>query len=281
MGIITEATVRVSALPQREDFHAVFFPDFAAGMAAVRRIIQAGLPLSMLRLSTAVETTTTLALAGHERLIGALEKLLTWRGAGDEKAMLMFGVTGRDDLVKSGRKAALHLAKEQGGVHVGKTFGRRWQKSRFQTPYLRNTLWEMGYAIDTLETAVPWSQVPAMRRAIENALHTALDDAGERVHVFTHLSHMYSDGASIYTTYLFRLAPEPEATLARWQALKTAASQAIIDHRGTISHQHGVGVDHAPYLPAEKGELGMAALREATAAFDPEGMMNPGKLFSG
>jgi alkyldihydroxyacetonephosphate synthase len=40
-----------------------------------------------------------------------------------------------------------------------------------------------------------------------------------------------------------------------------------------------VGLDHRPYLPAEKGELGMAALRAACAALDPEGIMNPGKLF--
>jgi alkyldihydroxyacetonephosphate synthase len=50
-------------------------------------------------------------------------------------------------------------------------------------------------------------------------------------------------------------------------------------HGGTISHQHGVGVDHAPYLPAEKGQLGMQAIREVAKVFDPDGMMNPGKLF--
>jgi alkyldihydroxyacetonephosphate synthase len=48
---------------------------------------------------------------------------------------------------------------------------------------------------------------------------------------------------------------------------------------GTISHQHGVGLDHKPYLAAEKGgETGLAALRSALASFDPDGMMNPGKL---
>ena len=60
--------------------------------------------------------------------------------------------------------------------------------------------------------------------------------------------------------------------------MKAAASRAIQDHGGTISHQHGVGMDHAPYLPAEKGELGMAAIRSLCNTFDPQGMMNPGKL---
>ena len=57
-----------------------------------------------------------------------------------------------------------------------------------------------------------------------------------------------------------------------------AASKTIVRFGATISHQHGVGVDHAPYLPAEKGELGMAVLDDVRHRFDPKGIMNPGKL---
>jgi len=73
-GIITEATVRITPSPVEEDFHAVFLPNFDCGMTAAREIVQARLPLSMLRLSTATETKTMLALAGHRKLIGAMEK---------------------------------------------------------------------------------------------------------------------------------------------------------------------------------------------------------------
>jgi alkyldihydroxyacetonephosphate synthase len=278
LGILTEATVRVTPLPERDEFFGVFFPDFACGCAAVREIMQARLPLSMLRLSTAPETVTTLALAGHEKLVGALERLLTVRGIGADKCMLILGCTGRRAVVQMARNEALGIARQHGGVYVGATLGRQWHKSRFRTPYLRNTLWEMGYAIDTLETATDWANVPTMIAAVEDALHSALDAAGERAHVFTHLSHLYPYGSSMYTTYLFRLAPDPDETLSRWQRMKAAASQAIVTHGGTISHQHGVGVDHAPYLEAEKGELGMEALRDVCARFDPQGMMTPGKM---
>jgi alkyldihydroxyacetonephosphate synthase len=278
LGILTHATMRVSPIPQREDFHAVFLPDFDRGMQAVRQILWAGVPLSMLRLSTPMETITTLALAGHERLIGALERLLAVRGLTSEKCMLILGFTGRDELVKTARKEALDIVSHFGGVHVGRTFGEQWQKSRFRTPYLRNTLWEMGYLADTLETAIDWSRVPEMVDGIEVALHSALAETGERVHVFTHLSHLYPYGSSIYTTYLFRLADDPQQTLQRWQALKTAASKTIVERGGTISHQHGVGLDHKEYLPAEKGPLGMAALQDVIKTFDPHGVMNPGKL---
>lgn len=278
LGIITQATVRVSPLPQSESFHAFFFPDFASGMAAARQLVQCRLPLSMLRLSTAVETTTTLALAGHERLIGSLEKLLAWRGAGEEKSMLMVGFTGQEAIVKSSRKTAVALAHQHKGVHVGQQFGKQWQKNRFRTPYLRNSLWELGYAVDTVETAVAWHRIPTLLAAMETALHHTAAEFNEKIHVFTHLSHFYPQGASIYTTYLFRLAATADERLSQWQRLKTAVSQAIVAHEGTISHQHGVGRDHLPYLAAEKGALGMATLADVARRFDPTGLMNPGKL---
>ncbi len=278
LGILTEATVRVSRLPQREDALAVFFPNFASGMEAAREMLQAGLPLSMLRLSSAEETRTTLALAGHERLIGALERLLALRRLGSEKCLMLVGLAGDSGVVKSSRKGASSIASAHGGVNVGRRFAGEWMKNRFRTPYLRNTLWEMGYAVDTVESATWWSNVPTLMSAMESALREAIADTGERVHVFTHLSHLYPTGSNVYTTFIFRSSPDPDETLERWQRLKDAVSRAIVSNGGTISHQHGVGVDHAPYLAREKGALGMEAIRSLLDTFDPEGMMNPGKL---
>ncbi len=89
---------------------------------------------------------------------------------------------------------------------------------------------------------------------------------------------MYGSGTSIYVTYLFRQAAKPEGTFRRWLTLKTAASRTIVEGGGTISHQHGVGRDHAPYLAVEKGELGMAALADVARRFDPAGIMDPAVL---
>lgn len=283
LGILTEVTVRASPLPEAEQFRAVFFPDFESGRKATRDMIQAGLPLSMLRLSTARETETMLALAGHRWLIAALEKYLAVRGFSEGKAMLLFGASGRQGMVEKASKEALQIAGAYGGGLAriaGQRFGEEWRKGRFRTPYLRNNLWRMGYAVDTLETAVTWSRVSATIEAVERALQQALADEGERVHAFSHLSHFYRDGSSMYTTYLFRVAAEPEETLRRWRALKGAATEAILSMGGTISHQHGVGTDHAPYLAAETGALGMGALEKAVAHFDPQRMMNPGKLLA-
>jgi alkyldihydroxyacetonephosphate synthase len=171
------------------------------------------------------------------------------------------------------------ICRRSGGLFVGQVVGRTWQKSRFYSPYLRNTLWERGVAIDTLETALPWPNVMEASRAIPAAIVQAARGRGEEALAFNHLSHLYRDGASVYTTFLFRRPRDPQALLALWGEMKRSASLTIQRCGGTITHQHGVGTDHAPYLPAEKGPLGMQALQAACSSFDPDGMMNPGKLY--
>ncbi len=278
LGILTEATIRVTPLPEQEQFLVVFFPDWERGIAAGRQMLQMRLPLAMLRLSTPMETKTNLVLAGHERFMWTLEHALALRGVGNNKCMLLMGMAGCKAVVTSARKEALGIAGELKGVSAGRVLGAQWHKNRFRTPYLRNTLWSMGYAVDTVETATTWDRVPVLVEAIEVALRGGLAEDDEKVHVFSHLSHLYRHGSGIYTTYLYRIASNPAETLHRWQVLKEAASRAIIAQHGTISHQHGVGTDHQRYLMTEKGELGLAAMRQLYKHFDPQGMMNPGKL---
>ena len=278
MGILTEATVRISRLPQSESFHAVFFPSWVEAESAIRGIAQARLPLSMLRLSNPVETLTTLRLAGHKTLIGLLERYLRWRGCGHNKCLLLVGVSGETDASNHALSGALRIARLYGGVHAGEAIGRKWKANRFRNVYLRNSLWQHGYAVDTVETAVEWPKVWNMMCSVEQAAGRTLDQEGERVHAYTHLSHVYAQGASVYSTFVYRLTGDFEKDLARWRRLKAAVSEAIVAAGGTISHQHGVGADHAPYLHAEKGELGVGAMRELFRHFDPQGLMNPGKL---
>lgn len=278
LGILTEATVRITPQPAREEFHAVFFPDWSHAEDAVRTLAQAKLPLSMLRLSNALETLTSLTLAGHKFLIGLLQHYLSWRGCGEGKCVLLIGASGTAENVEFALGQAFDITRRFDGVHVGRSFGDKWKQNRFKNVYLRNAAWQHGYAIDTVETAVDWPRVRSMMEAVEHCATEAFASFGERVHTYTHLSHLYAQGASVYTTFVYRLAGSHEADLERWKALKAAACKAIVANGGTISHQHGVGADHAPYLQAEKGEAGMAAMRALCRHFDPQGMMNPGKL---
>lgn len=278
IGIITQAQVRVRPRPQVEQFHGVFFPTWERGLSAVRAIAQEEVPVSMLRLSNPLETETTLVLSGKP-WIGPAGKALRLLGFGERRCLLVFGVTGTAARVRRTRTEVADVCHEHGGLFVGSLVGHTWEKSRFLSPYLRNTLWDQGVAVDTLETALPWKNVEAAAVDISASICQAMLAQGEKVLVIAHLSHVYRDGASVYTTFLFRRSPDPEQLLERWRAMKAAASRTIQRHGGTISHQHGVGEDHAAYLLVEKGTLGMQAIRNVCAAFDPEGMMNPGKLF--
>jgi alkyldihydroxyacetonephosphate synthase len=278
LGILTRAVVRVRPRPEREDFFAAFFPSWEAGVQAARAMAQARHGLSMIRLSDAVETKTTLALAGREKLVGWADRGLRTLGFGEGRCLLILAATGDARHVRAARGESQTIVRRQGGLPVGSPIGALWSKTRFRAPYLRNTLWERGYALDTLETALPWRAVPAAVEAVRGSLGRGLEPGGERVLAFVHLSHVYPDGASLYATYLFRRSADPDETLARWRSLKEAATLQVLTHGGTISHQHGVGLDHAPYLASEKGEVGMAALQALIDVFDPEGILNPGKL---
>jgi alkyldihydroxyacetonephosphate synthase len=277
LGVVTQARVRVRRLPEAEAFFGVFFPSWESGSDAVREIVQNELPVSMLRLSNPLETETTLILSGKS-WVGMATRGLQMIGYGDTRCLLVFGVTGSRKMFARTRGEVASICRKHRGLVVGTIVGHTWEKSRFHSPYLRNTLWEKGVAIDTLETALPWSQVRGASRAIPQSIVDAMAKHNEQVLAFSHLSHVYRDGASIYTTYLFRRTVDPDQMLSRWFDMKHNASLTLQKYGGTITHQHGVGIDHARYLPAEKGALGMDAMRAVIESIDPDGMMNPGKL---
>jgi len=280
LGLLTEVGARIRPLAQRETFHAVFCPSWQQGIAAMRALAQGEIALSLLRLSNEVETETQLGLAGHPHLIAWLERYLRLRGVGSGKVMLLLGLTGAARAVQRGLREALAVTRAHRGVHAGAKPGAGWVKNRFRSAYLRNSLWDVGYGVDTMETCLNWPQVTAYMRAVEQAAREVFQREGERVHAYTHLSHVYRQGCSAYSTFVWRLCGDPDRELERWTRFKQAVSGTIVKHGGTISHQHGVGADHAPYLPAEKGQAGMDLLRAMAREFDPDGLLNPGKLFT-
>lgn len=277
LGILTEVTVRTSRTPRLERFSAYVVPDWDLALELARRLGQSGLPLSMVRVSTPLETATTFALAGDRRGSGLLRRYLGWRGQGSDRCLVIVGLSGHPDVVGATARAVDDLVRGLHGV-AAPAVGPAWRRSRFAAPYLRNALWDEGYAVDTLETATDWATLPTLATELARSLRHGLDAAGERVHAFSHLSHPYGTGSSLYTSYVFRLAGDPDATLERWRTLKSAASDVIVRHGATISHQHGVGTDHASYLAAEKGPLGMRAIEAVVREFDPDGVMHRGVL---
>jgi alkyldihydroxyacetonephosphate synthase len=134
---------------------------------------------------------------------------------------------------------------------------------------------DSGILAETLETASTWARLDELKSAVTQALTASLGDAGTRPIVLCHISHVYPAGASLYFTVIAALTADPGA---QWAAAKDAASRAIGEAGGTITHHHAVGRDHRAYLEAEIGPLGVSVLRAVKAQLDPHGIMNPGVL---
>ena len=279
LGFLTDVVLRATPLPETERMEAWALPGWSEGQEAVRELAQARPGLSLLRLSTPAETRTLLAFADRPSQARALTTYLRARRRPSDWVLLLVGVAGRRRVARAAAGEAASVLRKHHGTRIP-SLARTWYRTRFRSPYLRNALWAAGYGSDTLETATDWARVPLLLSRLEASMAGALAPFDERAHVFTHLSHVYPSGSSLYLTYLFRLATDPDETLARWHALKRAASDTISNEGATITHHHGVGSDHAPYLPAEKGPLGMAALESIVRTFDPQGLMNPGVLLS-
>ena len=279
-GIFTEVKMRVQSQPEEELFKVAFLPNWEAGKEVLRQAVQKNIRLSMLRLSNAVETDAHLHLGTTPSQFMAISTYLKARGLSSEKVMLTYGVSGD----KAQNKLALtqfnKLLKQQNSVtgKITDIMGSVWAHGRFKFPYLRGTLWEKGIMVDTFETATNWNHIDEQMQQMQEAVQNALADEGENVMAFTHISHVYKQGASLYTTYFFRAAKDHATTLERWQKIKKAASLSLANGTATISHQHGVGRDHAPYLAAEKGKLGIQVTHDMLKSLDPEQRMNPGVL---
>ena len=280
MGIFTEVKVRVQRAAEEEKFMVCFMPDWQAGKAVAREVAQQKIPLSMMRVSNAKEARAHAHLGTSLTQFKLLDGYLRFRGLDDNRCMLTFGVTGSKYQNKAALKQLKKILNKHGGVGgaLANIMGTIWAHGRFKFPYLRETTWAKGIAVDTLETSTDWGNVDELMQQMEASLENALKDDGENVMAFTHLSHIYGQGSSIYTTYFFRCADSYEATLERWKKLKAKTSEVIAQGYATISHQHGTGRDHAPYMPAEKGELGMRMIKTLVHEFDPEKRLNPGVL---
>lgn len=280
LGVITEATMRVQPVAPARRIVAFLFRAFEGGVATVRRAVHEEVGAAMIRLSDADETRfygEFRHALEPSRAMGLAEKALGVVGFRD-KCVLMACFEGEEKDVRSSEKKLRAIVRAEGGLWVGPGPGRSWWKRRFQMPYMRDPMLDRGVGVDTLETATRWSNVLGLHAAVRRAIEAAAKAEGRGVIVMSHISHSYPDGASLYFTFVFERDQRRE--VEQWRAMKEAASRAISDNGGTISHHHGVGEDHAHWLPPEKGALGMGALRALKDELDPEGIMNPGKLLS-
>ncbi|AKN18626.1 putative flavoprotein [Mycobacterium haemophilum DSM 44634] len=264
LGVITQVRLRVHRAPQAVRYEAWSFPDFETGAAALRAVTQNATGPTVIRLSDEAETGVNLATTesiGESQITGGCLGITVFEGTKEH--------------VESRHAETSALLAAQGGRSLGEGPAQAWERGRFAAPYLRDALLAAGALCETLETATEWSNIPALKAAVTEALTTSLAASGTPALVMCHVSHVYPSGASLYFTVVAGQRGNP---IEQWRAAKKAASDAIMATGGTITHHHAIGTDHRPWMRDEVGDLGVQVLRAVKATLDPAGILNPGKL---
>ncbi len=273
LGAITEVALRVRPVPAVRRYEAVLLRSFDEGLEVLRTLAQEDAAPDVARLSDEAETRASAGLASMHGVAGAAAAALVRARGFDDGCALICGWEGTAAAVARRRAAAGGILRRAGVLRAGRGPGEAWRASRFAGPHVRDDLLDRGVLVETLETATTWSRLPALREAARAALVQAL---GEPCLVLCHVSHVYATGASLYVTVL---APQDaEDPASQWRAAKAAATQAIVAAGATLTHHHAIGRDHAPWMAAEAGALGVDVLRAVKDRCDPYGIMNPGKL---
>ena len=269
LGIFTDLTLRIRPRPTVRRAEGAMAPNWGAGISALRSLAQNDVAPSVIRLSDVAETRGTWRMSAPSGLAGSLiSGYLRARGAAQGCLMIM-DWHGSSAMVETTRTQAWRLLRSHGVIALGGAVGRTWVRHRFDGPYLRDQLIRDGYFVETFETSSSWATLGSLHARVGEVVSSA----APRSYLMSHISHVYSTGASLYFTII-----ATGDLVHNWPSLKRDLTDAVADAGGTASHHHGMGIDHAPWLAAEVGPVGLQAIRAVKQALDPFNIMNPSIL---
>jgi glycolate oxidase len=255
LGLITEATLRLLPAPPAKLTLLAFFASVRAAGDAVARITAAGVVPVTLELMDGF----TIAAVDDAHNLGL-----------DRSAAAMLMVESD----AGGAAADAELARvEEACAAAGATSIVRAQDAQ-EADWLRQARRAAHSSLERAGVArmddvgVPRSRIPDMLEAIER-ISTA---HALRVGVFGHAG----DG-NLHPTYIVdRDDPAAEAQI---DAARGEIYRAALDLGGTVSGEHGTGVAKRPYLELQRGARAVEVMRAVKRALDPQGLLNPGKVF--
>ncbi|WP_069165490.1 FAD-binding oxidoreductase [Nocardia altamirensis] len=270
LGVITEAWMRLQDRPRWRATASVHFDDYDRAVTATRTIAQSGL------------------YPTNCRLLDPAEAFLN-AGAATSGGVLVLGFESADHPTRVWLERAVEIAVEYGGklpepvrytdsetsVHTGGTAD-TWRSSFLRMPYQRDALAAQSMITETFETACTWDTFDALKSAVTTAANDAIRAVGAQGVVTCRFTHVYPDGPAPY--FGIYAAGRWGSTVAQWDEIKSAVSEALSANGGTITHHHAVGRDHRPWYDRQRPEPFALALRASKSALDPAGILNPGVL---
>ncbi|MDQ4125383.1 MAG: FAD-binding oxidoreductase, partial [Actinomycetota bacterium] len=255
LGIVTEADLRVTPLPEKRTDLCLRFEHMSDGVAACRKVAQSDVRPTLVRLYDAEDAAIFLRhFLRHfpDEPPGPL-LLLSFDGDRAEAAAdLCGGSRGDTSLVE-------HWWEHRNDA-VGE-FRRLMAGEGLLGPHA---------LVDTMEVAGTWTVLRGLYHSMKEKLSGLADIAG------CHLSHVYPDGACLYFTLASACENDDDAR-AKLTTWWEAGMRTCLDAGGSISHHHGIGRVKAGWLEEELGGW-MEVLRAVKRAVDPRNVMNPGAL---
>lgn len=268
LGIITEAWVRLHRRPTFRRSTTVRFHDYEKAVAAVRTISQAGLYPANARLIERDEAKFTEAGDGTFDLLvlsfeSADHPLEPWM----DRALQICGDYGGD----WDRNALAEEDSQRRGA------AGNWRNKFLRGPYLREHAIARGVMRDTTESCITWERYMEFQTRVKEATLRAIREVTGRAGTCTvRFTHLYPDGPAPYFTW--HALGEKSKLVEQFWAIKAAASEAMTNAGGTITHHHALGRDHRSWYDRERPELFADALRAVKQRLDPHYILNPGIL---
>ncbi len=255
--------MRLQDRPRFKAGTSLRFDRFDDGVDAVRAIVQSGLG------------------PANCRLLDPAEAFLS-AGTATSGGVLVLGFESADHPMESSLDRALEIGRDHGGTEAAPQESgterpeRAWRSSFLRMPYQRDALARHAMIVETFETACTWDAFAGLHRAVTEAATDALRRVTGGGVLTCRFTHVYPDGPAPY--YGIYAPGRWGSTVAQWDELKAAVSEALIRSGGTITHHHAVGRDHRPWYDRQRPEPFAAALAAAKHALDPAGVLNPGVL---
>jgi alkyldihydroxyacetonephosphate synthase len=266
-GILVTVTLRIFRFMQENTKRFSFiFKNWEDGKNAVREVMQSrfGYP-SVFRLSDPEETDIAMKLYGVEGSI--IDKIIKFRGYRQGERCLLLGTSeGDKNFTKLIKKKVKKICKKHKAMYTTGYASKKWEKSRFRDPYLRDDLQDFEIITDTLECSANWENIENVYRTVRGYCKQRPDTV-----CMTHISHFYPQGANLYFIFIGRMNSTEE-----YLEYQRGILDSIQRSGAAMSHHHGVGKMTAPWLEGDIGKNALGVLKALKKHFDPNNIMNPG-----
>jgi len=254
LAVFTQATLRLVPKPPGVATALALFTDVRAAAAAVSAIIASGVVprcLEMLDAAT-LDAVRSAGVAIDTRAGGML--LIEVDGEGSEATLLRVGE------VATACAGCIDVVVAQDAGQRDRLWAARRMLSTATRKLARHKLSE--------DVVVPRTRIAD--------LLARTDDIGHATGV-RHLAYGHAGDGNLHVNFLWNDDAERPAVDRAIGLLM----RATIDLGGTLTGEHGIGVSKAQYLPLEQSEELIALQKDIKRAFDPKGLLNPGKIFPG